>query len=253
MLDRRLAWTFMNPAANHGDELSWSVRTKNRHARLRRRVVRTSCGRSTVRALLLGWLWRIALLVVFFSGSAKLNLSFVPSHPDRLGGLGFLEKLPTAFAPVSLALSATIASRWAHEIVYHQQSVAALKLPAATFVVVWSLLLLAPFAPLMPLLRAAQRRVAEAYGLVAGRTVRLVLRRWIDGTTKAVSPLLEPDGVGVIADAAAMYNAVRSMRVLPIGKATLGAVLLPIVAPMLVVAALQGFRSRRCWSACSKP
>jgi hypothetical protein len=88
-------------------------------------------------ALLLGWLWRLALLVVFFARLGTLSLSFVPSHPDRLGGLGFLEKLPTAFAPVSLALSATIASRWAHEIVYHQQSITALKLPAAMFVVVW--------------------------------------------------------------------------------------------------------------------
>jgi hypothetical protein len=43
----------------------------------------------------------------------------------------------------------------------------------------------------------------------------------------------------VIADAATMYNAVRSMRILPIGKPSLGAILLPIVAPMLVVAALQ--------------
>jgi len=68
---------------------------------------------------------------------------------------------------------------------------------------------------------------------------RLVRRRWIDGTTRAEGPLLEPDGVGVIADAAAMYSAVLSMRILPIGKASLGAILVPVIAPMLVLAALQ--------------
>ena len=56
---------------------------------------------------------------------------------------------------------------------------------------------------------------------------------------KAEGPLLQPDGVGVIADAATMYNAVRAMRIFPIGKPSLGAILLPTVVPMLVVAALQ--------------
>jgi hypothetical protein len=45
--------------------------------------------------------------------------------------------------------------------------------------------------------------------------------------------------VHVIADAATMFIAVRSMRILPIGKASLVGILLPIVAPMVVVAALQ--------------
>jgi len=237
MLGAALAWTFVSRATNHGDELSWAL-DENQTLRFGG-VWFVYVVRPLFVAMLLGWLWRIALLVLFFARLGTLNLSFVPSHPDRLGGLGFLEKLPAAFAPVSLAVSATIASRWAHEIVYHQQSVMALKLPAATFVVVWSLLLLAPLVPLMPTLHAAKRLALPNYAAMVGEQGRLVRRRWIDGTTKAEGPLFEPDGVGVIADAATMYNAVRSMRIFPIGKPSLFAVLLPIVAPMLVVAALQ--------------
>jgi hypothetical protein len=177
--------------------------------------------------------------MLFFARIGKLNLSFVPSHPDRVGGLGFLAKLPNALAPVSLAVSATIASRWAHEVVYHKQNVMALKLPAATFVVVWSLLMIAPLVPLMPALRAAKRAAVPKYAALLAEQGRLVRRRWIDATTKGDAPLLEPDGVGVIADAATMFDTVRSMRILPIGKSSLVGILLPIVAPMLVVAALQ--------------
>ena len=237
MLGAALAWTFANRVTNHGDELSWAF-DENQTLGFGG-VWFVYVVRPLFVTLLLGWLWRIGLLVLFFARLGKLNLSFVPSHPDRLGGLGFLEKLPTAFAPLSLAVSATIASRWAHEIVYHQQSVAALKLPAATFVVVWSLLLLAPLVPLMPVLRAAKLTALPNYAAMVAEQGRLVRRRWIDGTTKAEGPLLQPDGVGVIADAATMYNAVRAMRIFPIGKASLGAILLPAVVPMLVVAALQ--------------
>ena len=45
--------------------------------------------------------------------------------------------------------------------------------------------------------------------------------------------------IGPIADAAAMYDAARSMRSAPIGKASLVGILGPILVPMLVVAALQ--------------
>jgi len=68
---------------------------------------------------------------------------------------------------------------------------------------------------------------------------RLVRHRWIDATRKADAPLLEPEGVGVIADAATMYSQVKAMRILPIGKTSLVAILLPIAVPMLAMVALQ--------------
>src|SRR5262249_7790128 len=155
------------------------------------------------------------------------------------GGLGFLERLPGALAPVSFALSAMLSARWAHEIVYHGESVLAYKLPAAMFVVVWTLLLLVPFAALMPALSTAKHAALPSYAALVAEQGRLVRRRWIDGSLKVDAPLLDPTGVGPIADASTMYNAVRAMRILPIGKASLAGILLPVLAPMLVVVALQ--------------
>src|SRR4051812_18729757 len=237
MIAAALAWTFVDSATKYSDELSWALDATG------------SLGfggvwfayvvRPIFLALLLGWFWRIALLTVLFARLVRLNLSFVPSHPDRTGGIGFVEKLPVAFAPVSLGLSATLASRWAHQMVYHGQTVAALKLPAAMFVVVWSLLLLAPLVPLMPVLAAVKRAALPAYAAMIAEQGRQVRRRWIDSTTKAEGPLLEPAGIGVTADAAVLFGAVRSMRIFPIGRTTGVDILLPIVVPMLVVVALQ--------------
>jgi hypothetical protein len=189
--------------------------------------------------LLLGWLWRIALLVMLFARLGRLELSLVATHPDAVGGLGFLKKLPGAFAPVSFALSAQLASRWAHQIVYHGQTLDALKFPAIGFIVVWTLLLLAPLVPWMPRLRTAKLAALPVYAALVAEQGRLVARRWIEGTAKTDAPLLEPEGVGVIADAATMFNAVRSMRILPVGKASFFGILLPVAVPMLAVAALR--------------
>jgi hypothetical protein len=232
-----LAWTLIDRTPNHVDEMSWALDEKG------------TLGfggfwfayvvRPIFLGLLLGWIWRIALLAMLLLRFGRLGLSLVPSHPDRAGGLGFLENLPSAFGPVSFGLSAMLASRWAHQIVHHGVTLDSLKIPAAVFVVVWSLLLLVPLGALMPLLHATKRAALPSYAAMVAEQGRLVRRRWIDGTTKAEAPLLEPDGVGVIGDAAAMYGQVKAMRILPIGKTTLAAILLPIVVPMLVVAAIQ--------------
>jgi hypothetical protein len=91
----------------------------------------------------------------------------------------------------------------------------------------------------MPLLHAARRAALPSYSAMVAEQCRLVRRRWIDGTTKIDSPLLEPAGVGPIADAATMYGQVRSMRILLIGKTSLVAILLPLVVPILLVAAVR--------------
>jgi hypothetical protein len=53
------------------------------------------------------------------------------------------------------------------------------------------------------------------------------------------APMLDPAGVGPIADAATMFSAVQSMRAVPVGKASLLVIALPICGPMLALVALQ--------------
>jgi hypothetical protein len=232
-----IAWTLVDRPAGQSDELSWAFGQNGGLGFGGMWFVYVV--RPIFIALLLGWLWRIVLLAGLFARIGQLGLSLVPSHPDHVGGLGFLKRLPGGFAPVTLAVSAMLASHWAHAIVYHGQTLAARKVPAAVFAIVWSLLMLAPVATFMPVLRAAKRAALPLYAALVAEQGRLVRRRWIDRTTKADTPLLEPEGVGPIADAAQMFDIVRSMRLLPIGKSSFVEIVVPIVVPMLVVVALQ--------------
>lgn len=102
-------------------------------------------GRPIYPALLCCWFWRGALMCLLFGRFAKLNLAIVPSHPDRAGGLGFLERFPKAFMLVVLAMSVVIASRWAHDVVYHGVGIQSLRLPMlAKFVIMLIGILLLP-------------------------------------------------------------------------------------------------------------
>ena len=137
-------------------------------------------GRPIYLVLLLCWLWRVVLLFLLFGRIAKLNLSIVPTHPDRAGGLGFLERFPKAFVLVALATSAVLASRWAHDVIYHGVTVQSLRMPMIAFVILVVVLFVSPlFMFIGPLFRARKRALLD-YGALIGRHGRLVRERWIE-------------------------------------------------------------------------
>jgi hypothetical protein len=64
--------------------------------------------------LLLRWYFRVFIWARFLFQVSRIELRLVPTHPDRVGGLGFLANVVYAFTPVLLAhgvlLSATESS-----------------------------------------------------------------------------------------------------------------------------------------------
>ena len=190
-------------------------------------------------ALLLGWIWRVALLLVLFARIARLGLQIVPTHPDGAGGLGFLEQLCVGWSPVVFAISAVLASRWAHEVVYHEVSVQSLRLPMLAFGALALLVFLAPLLMFLPVLGAAKRAALLDYSALVGRHGRLVRRRWILREPVGDEALLGAPELGPVADLLSLYESVRKMRTLPVGLQALAAILLPAALPMLAVVAIR--------------
>ena len=190
-------------------------------------------------ALLVAWLWRVLLLGSLFRRVAKLDLSLVPTHPDRAGGLGFLAVTPKIFAPVVFALSAVLAARWAHDVVYHEVHVQDLRLQMAVFVVVAVALFASPLLAFVPLLVKTKRGALLDYSTLVGRHGRLVRDRWIAGRELEDDAILGAPEIGPIADTGQIYDAVAAMRVLPIGKATVAPLLAAAVLPLIPVLAIE--------------
>ena len=189
--------------------------------------------------LLLGWLWRLLLLCVLFRRIGRLDLALVPTHPDRAGGLGFLESMPNAFSPVVFAISAVLASRWAHDVLYHGVHVAALRPQMIALVVLALLLFLAPLLLWVGPLAAAKRRALLDYGALVGQHGRLVRGRWILRLPPEDDALLDAPEIGPVADTVTLYEAVKKMRAAPIGRSSLLVIALAAGLPMLPVLAIE--------------
>lgn len=184
-------------------------------------------------------LWRLALLFVLFKRIAVLDLELVPTHPDRAGGLGFLEKIPLAFSLCVFAISLVLASRLAHEVVYHGLQVQSLKLLTVVFLIVIVLLFLSPLLVFFPKLSAAKRKARLEYGALVGDHGRLVHKRWIRHEPITDESLLQAPEIGPVADALSLYEAVIQMRAAPIGKAAILSIALPAALPLIALFAIQ--------------
>ena len=75
--------------------------------------------------------------------------------------------------------------------------------------VLWTLLRSCRCSRLAPALIAARARAIPAYAALVGEQGRLVHRRWILREAVADAPLLDAPEIGPVADANAMYDAVK--------------------------------------------
>ncbi len=184
-------------------------------------------------------LWRLVLLFLLLKRIAALDLEIVPTHPDRAGGLGFLEKIPVAFSLFVFAISLVLASRLAHEVIYHGLQVQSLKLLTVVFLVVVLLFFLSPLLVFIPKLAATKRKARLEYGALVGHHGRLVYKRWILHETITDDSLLQAPEIGPVADTLSLYEAVIQMRMAPIGKAAILNIVLPAVIPLIALFAIQ--------------
>jgi hypothetical protein len=107
------------------------------------------------------------------------------------------------------------------------------------FVVLCVLLFLLPLLAFHAPLKRAKREAMLEYGDLVGRHGRLVHRRWIEGREIGQPPILEAPELGPVADTTAIYDAVRSMRTVPVTKNSVLPVAVAAALPMLAVLALQ--------------
>jgi hypothetical protein len=235
-----VAWTAMSVVTERAHEVVWAVEGEGaaRHLGFGGWWLLLAA-RPVFTVLLLGWLWRLMLLLMLMRRIARLELAIVPTHPDRAGGLGFVERFPKAFSAVVLAIAAVLASSWGHDVVYHDVSVLSLRGPMIAFVIVVVVLFLAPYLVFAGPLLKAKRQALLDYGALVGRHGWLVRRRWVSGDTVEDDAILAAPELGPVADTLALYDSVARMRPLPLGLPAVLAIVAPAVIPMIPVLAIE--------------
>lgn len=186
--------------------------------------------------LVLRWCFRLFVWSLFLWRVSRLDLCLTPTHPDRAGGLGFLAGGATAFAPMILALSATISAVIAGRILFEGATLHGHRYEIAACVILELLLVLGPLCVFTPALQALKRRGRREYGTLAARYTREFHEKWVAGAVPPNEPLVGSGDIQSLADLANSYEVVRGMRGVPFGRDTIIQVAVPALVPFAPLA-----------------
>jgi hypothetical protein len=187
--------------------------------------------------LLLRWYFRLLIWARLLWQLSRLKLSFMPLHPDRCGGAGFLGALSLAFSPVLLSQGTLLAGMMANRIFHTGEKLTAFKQELFGMVAVMVFVILGPLLVFLPQLAATRRTGLLEYGILAERYAREFDHKWLRGGVPADEPLLGNPDIQSLADMGNSFMVINEMRFVPFTMQTVlhlaGTTLLP-VAPLLL-------------------
>lgn len=181
-------------------------------------------------------LWRYALWCWLLFRTSRLDLCLVGTHPDRAGGLGFLNVGHAAFATVPLAASCVLASRVATDVLQLGLSLESFELPLLSFVALSLVVGLLPFPIFVRSLARTKRAGLVQYGKLATRYVQAFEHKWLLGGAPAGETLLGTGDIQSLADIGGSFERLATMKGTPIDRRTVVAFVLASVLPLLPLA-----------------
>jgi hypothetical protein len=193
--------------------------------------------------VLVRWYFRLFIWARFLWQVSRIELSLVPVHPDRLGGLGFLSTTVHAFAVLALAHGTMVASQLANRIFFLGATLTDFKREIGLMAAFLLCVVFGPLLVFVPQLAACKRRGLREYGTLAGRYAREFDVKWLRGGAPPGEALLGSADIQSLADMNNSYEAVREMRLAPITRDAIvqlgAALLLPIVPLALTMMPLE--------------
>jgi hypothetical protein len=183
--------------------------------------------------LMLRWYFRIFIWARFLWQVSRLGLSLFPTHPDRVGGLGFLSNTAYAFVPLAAAHGAILAGMIANRIFYAGAGLLDFKAEVAVVVAVLLILVFGPLLVFAPQLAAAKRRGNREYGTLAQRYVSEFDVKWLRGGAPADERLVGSGDIQSLADLGNSFEVVRGMRLAPVTRDAVVQVAAATLAPLV--------------------
>jgi hypothetical protein len=186
--------------------------------------------------LLVRWYYRIFIWTRFLWQVSRIELSLIPTHPDRVGGLGFLANAVYAFIPLAVAHGAMFAGPIANRIFYLGAALPEWKAEIAVLVGFLLCLVLGPLLVFAPQLAQAKRTGNREYGTLAERYVREFDTKWLRGGAPADEPLVGSADIQSLADLINSFEVVKTMRIAPITRDALIRLVAATLAPIVPLA-----------------
>jgi hypothetical protein len=189
--------------------------------------------------LWLRWAWKYIIWSQLLFRISRLALRVIPTHPDQMGGLGFIAVGQRRFAILYIGVSAVVASYVGEEIVFAGGHLMSFQYLILTTVILAPIVFLTPCLAFSPKLIERKRTGLLEYSALADQYTKEFHEKWIEGKRDDREVLLGNSDIQSLADLRNSFEVVQSMKPAIVSKTTvmtfLIAALLPFTPLLLTV------------------
>jgi hypothetical protein len=188
-----------------------------------------------LRFLMLRWLWRYALWGYLLRRISRLNLALIPTHPDRLGGLGFLLFAQQQFGILAAALGSVLAGQFANEITHYGVAMGEVRAATAVYIAIAVLIVFLPLTLFSVKLYEARREALLRYSVVArGVTGRFDLK-WVQTPEAPPGEMIGTQDPSSLIDYISSYEVIQGTKVILITRGAILHIAAVAAAPFALV------------------
>ncbi len=181
------------------------------------------------------WFWRSCVWSRTLRCIARLDLSLVPAHPDRAGGLLFVAQSIAALAPLGFALACGLAGALAGSTSSQPFTTMTVTGAMGTLLAIMLVIAIGPLCWLTSPMRESQLRGIVEYGELATRFGRRFEARWLKDRRVVTSEALSAPDFSATIDLYSVVSAVYTVRIVPVKARSLFKLLASTVIPFLPV------------------
>lgn len=186
--------------------------------------------------LLVRWYFRLLIWTRFLWHVSRIRLSLIPTHPDRLCGLGFLPNTAYAFVVLIVAHGALASAQIANRIFFLGARLPDFKFEIASLLFFLLCVVFGPLLVFSSQLADAKRTGLREYGTLAQRYVREFDFKWLRGGAPADEPFVGSGDIQSLADLSNSFEVVREIRIVPVTGNALLQLAAAMLAPILPLA-----------------
>jgi len=164
------------------------------------------------------WVFRYLLWGVLLWKISRLQLTLVPTHPDRAAGLNFLSITQKHFGILACALGCSVAGRVANTMLFEGASLSSFEYPLMGFVVLSVIAGLLPLALWIPKLKKVRTKGLLDYGRFAKTYTEDFDGKWVHCAASPSALLLGTPDLQSLADLGNSFSFIEKMRWAPISR-----------------------------------
>jgi hypothetical protein len=166
----------------------------------------------------LRFVWKIVLWIYYLQRLSRARLDIHPTHPDQVGGLGFVSQTQAQFSIVILAYGiSNVAATIGYEILilHYDWSKPPVWGPLLGFALCAPLLFTLPLLMFTRQLYRSKRRALALYRQRVSNHSRRVENRWLTEDSRPESAAEEIRELTELTTLSTMFTRIQSMRVVP--------------------------------------